>query len=799
MHFLPFILFTLIVGSCVHLTSGGAISLGKLAMERFVGRLDLCNAGNITENFIYSHLDDLTAEISAVLENEFGEVVASSLERYRRIIRYAMNDNGNNIKKLLESNNEISSLIDDEWRLVTYDLLSIDSNDNLDDVNEFGINNIEQNFVKYEKYLNQGAAPLIARLVRLLERKVSIQNDIIELVVTLHKLIIEDEMILTVYLFNLKQSKLDALYKRVSKLSKLLNIYKRLNMLLIGNFDKPFRISILKLMSIFDESGDNYVPDNLIKIYPYKKIINRFNSLLGKKKGETTSENNYNCYDSKSDTYIDFENRGKDVYFNVSLDKIDDFSEDTSPLEPKNDALGNSIGSLTVKENNTLFNLIGNLTNGTNQEFFSNNKSDLSLNNKRFTDCSKGVKYFEMFLSDVNENDGCEDKYKDVLKNRGKSSNHYIYKKSIPSTVNLIRQDNTITESDLKCLSTQFMCPVVRHLNEVEMHELDKTLSIFNDGPAKKDKTLVWAISESLVDNYGARVRLLKFISLKVVDVYSSIERLNQTPLMNIGDNVDEGIGFYREKQKKMLSALLALEEFLKSNSTVEIILRRKSFIEVFTSDNERKRLLGSGNSSYNNENGSYSNLIGAQNQKHFIRLRNSFEDREFWTTHNYNQMFAFGNSYDFYNDEQRPNLPELCTRFVAVVSITKSISSFCINSYKFGQKVCSMVFEQPIHNLLSNQDYSWLTGIKLVEIVNRFIEERNLPKELFINQKNAFRALNYSFSQKIYNIHQACTQSLVSQKSTMIYRQNISLHVIKPIFKLSCAEFFGISPFLYN
>ncbi|KAH8739417.1 hypothetical protein FG386_000389 [Cryptosporidium ryanae] len=801
MRFFP-LHFTLIFGLNVYLTFVEANPLTKLAADEFIKKFNIHGAEYVSEGFINSHLEELTAELFKIFENEFEQVVMpSSFKEYQRTIKNVINDSGNRIKEFLSDSNEICNDIDDEWKLVTYDLLAIDSNYVLDDIDKFDINSIEHNFSRYEKYLNLGGAPLVRRLVKLLEKRNDIQSKIIEIVMILHKLIIEDEIIKAVYLFKLKNSSSDALAKKISRLSKLLNIYKSLYKFLLGDFDKSFKISILKLIPVFKNSGSDYLPDNLVVIYPFKTIIYKFNRLLLEQERSANDDGEGDHSTLKHRIHVDFDNNNDKIrFFNVSLDVFDDFLGDENYLEQKNYTFANPGNSTIITEGRIPVSAILNSNNGTDLRLVNEDNSRFfGVDGESAYNCKK-ERYFEANLNDITENNNFEGKSRDIAEKKKKAFDNFVNRK-ILSTANLFKKDNIATVSDLKCLSTQFICPVVRHLNAEEMSDLDRNLSIFNDGSPEKDKTLIWGISESLIDNYGGRARLLKLISLKIEDVRNSIERKNKTQLMNIGDGFDEEIGFYRKKQKKILSALMSLQFFLESESAVEVSARRESFIESFAPINKREtaKLSNERGHSYFDRSLSYSDIVYSQNKKHFNRLRNSFEVMESEVTHNHDYEFAYGNSFDFYTEKQSLDLPDLCTRFVAVVSITKSINSLCVNSYKFGQKVCSMIFEQPIHNLLSNQDYSWLTGIKLVETVNRFIEGKNLPRELFIDQKNALRALNYSFSHRIYNIHQACTQSLVSQKSIVIYRENISLHVIKPIFKLSCAEFFGISLFLYG
>ncbi|EEA06394.1 uncharacterized protein CMU_008860 [Cryptosporidium muris RN66] len=357
----------------------------------------------------------------------------------------------------------------------------------------------------------------------------------------------------------------------------------------------------------------------------------------------------------------------------------------------------------------------------------------------------------------------------------------------VNSHINLKYEQNSSKCSQLVCKT------IIRHLNIEELKMLDE--KIFSAPSYIKYKnnyvtTEIWKIVENLSDNPGGTPRLLRQIETRIVEVSSAINRTSSKPVLSIGNTINETNNYYRGKLKYILLFLKALHKFLRAHNSQEIVDRRNltvKYLKLISPLNIRDPLI----------------------KKKIFDPSKDYDQVETpkistWPLREvverspklHNKQVTYGRGHTNMEISTPPSLLESCTRCLMILSITNQVESFCDNSYIFANLICAKLLEKEIHNLTNTIDVKWLTGELIMYYVNSIIDRSNLPKILKVDHTISLKAVNYALSQPIYNIHQACTQSLMSQKGSYIYQYSISSDKIKPIYRVACAEYLGITTF---
>ncbi|KAF7457753.1 hypothetical protein HWI79_1632 [Cryptosporidium felis] len=721
--------------------------IGKLGIDVFIESHGLQNISHITSSEILSNIYFFSENISRVIREEVfikdtNNQTIAALQSYKTNVKQMSEELIGEIKESLdihlclldniaERYKKANSIISNPYNPINL----VNDKELINELNTYIYNDI--------LFLLRSARPdksqLLNDLRGILKDRLTSQNGVLEKVIFLHKLTIEIEMIEISNSFDENPQGSRDLEKKMDKFVRMLYVLQLLTKLSNGIFQQPFEISITKATkhpNVLDESSSQ---NTFFIVYP-KVIIN----------------SEYHPSDRLQES---FESALISQEFHSS------------------EAFNSSISKCSPNKQDPPANLIPEIPN--DQEFTIGTISPTSTALDAQTNETRVDEYSKIETVSV-------DTY------RVHETENFTEPTKFETPMNKFSSNIAIE----KCFEFQYICPAVRHLNDSEMFELELSLFPYRlEAPLAKDENLIWAISESLIENYGARRRLLEVLSQKIIDLSLSINRSNTNPIMNTGESRYDRIDFYRKSHYDLLLVLFSLKDFLSSNNSSEISINRKNFTDKFVpliSTSSPRRLSKSMNSEkkLNACPSSPKNPICSN----FLRTRNAFEK-------NGEYKFPISNKPLTPNSDinAKPDISELCTRLITTISVVKSVKSFNDNTYKFAQKVCSMIFELPMHNILSSRDHAWLTGLTLVDTVNTLIKKNNISSELFINHKNALRALNYAFSQKIYNLYQACTQSLVSQKSTAIYKNGISLHAIKPLMKSACAEYFGVSIFSFE
>ncbi|KAK9171936.1 Uncharacterized protein cmbei_6001120 [Cryptosporidium meleagridis] len=810
MRFIPFSIIWLFY-LCFGPSLGLRVNIShKLAIDKFLEDLSSQNLQILEYDFVFSKLKDIKEDINDLLRlMSQEEGLKYTLQKYKTKIKNIAEALYIEIKNSLDSHLDLLDNLNNKFQEINVEIVKknfISKRDNISQQNLLKyLNNqsFNKNIQLLEKSNINDREELINQLKNLLYSRHESQNGILDKLIILHKLAIEIELTKIVYLYSKNQTESCEFKNKLQKFVKMLHLLASFELFLNGCFNSPYEISITKIINLSQNHETTSSIDTRFVIYPNLLFDQEICDLPVINQNEknilTKSEETITPVAIKREFCTNSYESDENISFNQSeaLNQVKVNNESSLIHNDKNVSLSDFNSLQSIKQNDVYnqFNVeidiispiisfesekspkIGDYITNNDLNQYSERKSHNSVGNTRET--------FKINSQEVKS---------------------YINDKQIKqmqtNTIIDKRKNHKDSKLDLvalrKCFEYQYVCLLARHLEDDEFLELDSYLFSYNVKlPLEKDSNLIWSISESLVDNFGARRRLIEHVSQKIIDFTLSIGRLNTDPLMNTGNQRNDQIGFYREKHIYILSVLIALKEFLDSKNSQEISTARINFIDKFVPLIKRhstKKLKFSKNSATKKTEYDLSSYHASSR---FIKLRDSFDNdgERKYNSFSENELLPTNISETI----NEPSFYELCTRFITTLSITKSVKSFNDNSYKFAQKVCSMIFEQPIHNILSSQDYAWLTGFTLVRTVNYLIKKQDLPEEIFIDHKNALRALNYSFSQKAYNFHQACTQSLISQKSTAIYRNNISLHLIKPLMKISCAEYFGISVLLYE
>ncbi|KAL5367984.1 putative signal peptide-containing protein [Cryptosporidium parvum] len=816
MRFIPFSiiwLFYLFFGPCLGLRAN---TTHKLAIDQFLGDLSSENLQILEYDFIFSKLKDINGDVNDLLKSmSQKENLKYTLQKYKTKIKNIAEALSIEIKDSLDSHLNLLDNLNNKFQEINIEIVKKDFISKQDNIYQQNLLNYlnKQSFNKSIQFLEKSdidnKEELINQLKNLLYSRHESQNGILDKIIILHKLAIEIELTKIVYLYSKNRTESREFESKLQKFVKMLHLLANFELFLNGCFNSPYEISITKIINLSQNYETTSSTDTRFVIYPNLLFEQEICDLSVINQNEkdilSKSEKTITLVTNQQEFCTNSYESNENISFNQSevLNQVKVGNESSLLLNDKNDSLFDFNSLKSVKQNE-VFNQIYN-----DNQF----KVEIDIISPILSVESNKSPRIGDYIINNDFNQYSANKSHDSIRNTRETFK--INDEEVKSHMNNIRikqmHKNTIIDKrknykdsklDLaslrKCFEYQYVCLLARHLEDDEILELDSYL--FSYGvklPLEKDSNLIWSISESLVDNFGARKRLIEHVSQKIIDFTLSIGRLNTDPLMNTGNQRNDQIGFYREKHIDILSILIALKEFLNSKNSEEISTARINFIDKFVpliKRHSNKKIKFSKNSETNKKKSQF-DLSSYHASSRFIKLRDSFDNDGESKYNSENGLLPTNISETI----SEPSLYELCTRFITTLSITKSVKSFNDNSYKFAQKVCSMIFEQPIHNILSSQDYAWLTGFTLVRTVNYLIKKQNLPEEIFIDHENALRALNYSFSQKVYNFHQACTQSLISQKSTAIYRNNISLHLIKPLMKISCAEYFGISVFLYE
>ncbi|OII73008.1 uncharacterized protein cubi_02239 [Cryptosporidium ubiquitum] len=792
----------------------------KLAIDKFLQNLEFQNLQVIEDDFLYTKLKVISKDVfESLKEVSEQENFKYTLQKYKTKIKQIAENLYKDIKSSLDIHFDLLNNLNSKFQEINIEIVNGDYRSEHDQIYRQNLLNylnsgfFDQSIQFLEKTHRDDKTKLIDQIRNLFYIRYESQSSILKSVILLHKLATEIELTKIVYLYSKNRTKSDEFETMLQKFVKMLHLLTSFEFFLNGCFQSPHEISITKIMNLNGDSEILNSKDTRFVIYPNLEYMRE-------------SCNNY--YMFKGNKYVSNSNKEPIVFED---NKQENYTSSHKPIEYQSFNQSDTVKGIEINdESDLLFNDANKLL--VDSDFFTKPKQSPVFDQTYYGRQKIEIDIISPILSaepgiNTNIEENCYDnnstqnfninnieqshfidKNHETLKINDEEVKFYIKKKNIEqinkNTGKLgkkIKYDSKLEYiNHIKCLEFQYVCILIRHLDDEEMMELDKNLFPFGAKlPLEKDNNLIWSTSESLVDNFGARKRLIELVSQKIIHFKSSVNRSNTDPLMNTGEEKDDKVSFYRGKHLEILSILIALKKFLDSNNSNEIASARLNFIEKFVPLIRRpstKKSKFSDNLESKDKN-IHINLSKDQKGNRMMKLRSFFEnDKKLKYRHPLEGELSSPNMDETINE---PSLYELCTRFIMTLSITKSVKSFNDNSYKFAQKVCSMIFEQPIHNILSTQDYAWLTGFTLVRTVNSLVKQHNLPEEILIDHKNALRALNHSFSQKIYNFHQACTQSLVSQKSTAIYRNNISLHNIKPIMKISCAEYFGISVFLYE
>lgn len=783
----------------------------KLAIDRFLDELEFQDLKIIDIDFIRRKLDCINEHIhDSIVEISYKENSNYTLRRYKTAIEYFSEKVSNELKEAVDIHGDLLYEFDWEFQQI-----------NVEIVNRCPRSAIDKKYSRelsyylgrgpYNKsilFLNQtdisNKEELIDKVTNLIQKRFESQTDVLEDTILLHKLGIELELINLIYFHFRKYVELDQLEKKLNRIVEMFHLLAKFELFLTGCFEYPFEISISNLINLTQDLESKDYSGIYLVVYPDSKreqefcgSYNKVRSSKGtpqldlgpvtskevdQKSPESDYDGEYSEYHSPSNSVVlvDKTRPKKPLSNRVKLlkESMQDLRFDPSEF---NDNIAIGCVKAEVDIISPILSVELDKLKGQNA---SKDKLNKNITHKIPSPVFKDKKTNETRIN-INEE----------LKSYIKSKEVERFNKVIGASTNNSKLEILNTT---RCFEFHHICMAVRHLDHEEMMELDQDLFPINVKlPFEKDSNLIWSVSESLVDNIGARRRLVEFVSEKIKDFESSINRLNTTPLMNTGEEESDKISFYRGKHGEILSILFALKDFINSNNSQEISEARLKFIENFVPLKKRASVKKF-KFSYDSENEKMNKSYENNNNKQVTKLRSPLSnEKQVKRIH----LPSCSYLWSLRSDEiiSEPSLYDLCTRFITTLSVTKSVKSFNGNSYKFSQKVCSMIFEQPIHNILSINDFAWLTGFTLVRTVNFLTKRQNLPEEMLIDHKIALRALNHSLSQKPYNFHQACTQSLISQKSTIIYRNNISLHDIRPIMKISCAEYFGISLFLHE
>ncbi|KAJ1605710.1 putative signal peptide-containing protein [Cryptosporidium canis] len=780
----------------------------KLVIDKFIEESGFKDLKLIGDDVFRDKIKEITEEmldsLKAVSAQEGSKF---TLQKYKTKVQHISEDLYIEIKDYINAHNNLLDDLNYEFRNINSRIVQGDSKAKLN--SEYGqklLNYLNAGpFEKSIKFLKQSNRSdkviLIDDILKLVHKRYYSQNNILKSVLLLHKLSIEIELTKIVYLFTKKPAESYEFENRLRKLVRMLHLLTSFELFLTGNFKSSFEISISNIINLQSDTRSSNTKDYSFIVYPkleFGELISNPQRSDGnldiiyssEKSPLTEDQKNNNIKESsewKSPTEIEIlkDDFVAEKYFE---EQIKLFNESISSTEFNSNYISPHTYTEYIKAEIDIISPILSVEQNTTKE---QEEIPENISNKKYKASRTSIPLLE------------GEKTRETLKNIDNEVKLYIKNKELKRISNINdkivindKYPNLESLNMKKCLKFQYICSTVRHLEYEEMMELDKNLFPYGVKlPLEKDNNIIWSISESLVENFGARKRLIELLSEKIIDFTLSIDRLNTSPIMNTGEGRNDQINFYRGKHYEILLVLIALKDFLNSNSSHEISITRLKFLERFVPLMKRSTIQKFKFSDDLENKKTYSMDTNNINNKR-INIRSTFNGNIYKYDNPEFNEFSYSKITETITE---PSLYDLCTRFITVLSVTKSVKTFNDNSYKFAQKVCSMIFEQPIHNILSSQDYAWLTGFTLVHTVNSLIMQHNLPEEILIDHKIALRALNHSFSQKAYNFHQACTQSLISQKSTAIYRNNVSLHFMKPIMKISCAEYFGISVFLYE
>ncbi|OII76141.1 hypothetical protein cand_007300 [Cryptosporidium andersoni] len=811
--------------------------------------LYLTKYDEISESFI----EKLQDNVLYVARSRYYEVDdIKSLYKYRNLLKNLIRDQlniiGHEIAKyeLIKEINQLKDILKDYINIEEIRTKSITGTSNSQI--------IRYSLLFLEQSQHREPSECVLKAVIILKRIYEKQNFILLNMLEFQKLVSEIKLVnIVIKTLNPNKYVENYLLKNKMELFDTLNVALKLMNMLKGKFKEPVDLSIAKFMN---SSLQEFVNGTIISIIPFEesKFLTHFGMNLNDTftnshplediqtqitiEDNATSNilsdtkvdyiNNNTCEEGIADSILltdpilnkfifeqnilnksdhIYSNSTEDIYKHKS-DSLEEFQRFVDPLINLNETLDKEyIESINITQNTDL-----NLTNLNDFEISGDMNKPAVLptltnkDNKSFTESNipQTINFTDAQMlaipnkttnlnikpnSEIIKEHDYKSRKKKTFTTRSSNNTKVQPKKAFMHVNSHINSKYEYNSS--KC--SQLVCKTIRHLNIEELKILDET--IFSAPSYVKYKnnyvtTEIWKIVENLSDNPGGTPRLLRQIETRIVEVSSAINRTSSKPVLSIGNTINETNNYYRGKLKYILLFLKALHKFLRAHDSQEIVDRRKltvKYLKLISPLNIRDPLI----------------------KKKIFDPSKDYDQVETpeistWTLREvvernpklYNKQITYGRGHTNREISTPPNLLESCTRCLMILSITNQVESFCDNSYIFANLICAKLLEKEIHNLTNTIDVKWLTGELIMYYVNSIIDRSNLPEILKVDHTISLRAVNYALSQPLYNIHQACTQSLMSQKGSYIYQYSISSDKIKPIYRVACAEYLGITTF---
>ncbi|KAL7069212.1 hypothetical protein ACR3K2_04690 [Cryptosporidium serpentis] len=805
----------------------------------------------ISESFI-EKLQDNVLYIARSRYYEIDDI--KSLYKYRNflknLIKYQMNIIGYEITKYNELMKEISQLKD-----ILKDYIDVEEIRTKPITGTLNSQLIRYFLLFLEQSQYREPSEYVPKIVTILKRVHQKQNFILLKMLEFQKLVSEVKLVnIVIKTLNSNKYVENSLLKNIMELFDTLNVALKLMNMLKGQFKEPVDLSIAKFVN---SSLQEFVNGTIISIIPFEgsKFLTHLNINLNDLSANSQPLENIQTQimmkdnatsNILSDTKIDYINKNTykkgitDSSISLADPILDKFTFKQNILNKSNDIYLNSTEDIYKHKLNSLekfqrfLNSFSDFNGTLNKEYIGSisttQNTDLKLTNLNNFEISSDLDK-PAILPTLTNKDNKSFTESDILQTINFTDTHVLatpnkttnldikpnskiikdhgYKSRKKKTFTTQSSDNTEIQPKKKFIHVnshinlkseynsskcfQLVCKTIRHLNTEELKMLDER--IFSAPSYVKYKnnnvtTEVWKIVENLSDNSGGTLRFLRQIETRIIEVSSAINRTSSKPVLSIGNTVNETNNYYREKLKYILLFLKALHKFLRARDSQEIVDKRNltvKYLKLISPLNIRdpliKKKIFDPSKDYDQVETS---KISTWTLREIVEKNSTL----------YNKQIAYGRGHTNKEISTSPNLLESCTRCLMILSITSQVESFCDNSYIFANLICSKLLEKDIHNLTNTIDIKWLTGELIMYYINSIIDRSNLPKILKVDHTTSLRAVNYALSQPLYNIHQACTQSLMSQKGSYIYQYNISSDKIKPIYRVACAEYLGITTF---